>query len=70
VTTGVRSDLTDDQLDRVIGLGELCTIRFEPKRQIILADFRSLEAITERMRAQMKAHKERMMAILKTSLEK
>jgi hypothetical protein len=34
-----------------------------------MADFRSLEAIRERMRAEMKGHQERMTAILKAGLE-
>jgi hypothetical protein len=34
-----------------------------------MADFKSLEAITEWMRAETKAHQERMTAILKASLE-
>jgi hypothetical protein len=33
-----------------------------------MADFESLEAITERTRAEMKAHEERMMAILKAGV--
>jgi hypothetical protein len=35
----------------------------------MMADFESLDAIKERMRAEMKAHYERMMAIIKTCLE-
>jgi hypothetical protein len=34
-----------------------------------MVDFESLEAIVEQMRAEMKAHEERMIAILKVGLE-